>query len=304
MDYTGENAKGGASMKVKGALCIILSGVIFGLMPIAAKAIYANGGNSQLLTFLRYLFSLPLLWLLQRRETKAERLTGDQIRRLLLVASGYVVTPLLLFLSYNYIPSGLSTTLHFVYPVLVLVGCAALYRERILPRQALCCALCVAGVVCFYTPGGGISLFGVAVALLSGVFYAFYIICLAKCGLQAELTAFRLAFWLQAVGTLAAGVMCLFTGSLWVDMTPLGWGLCVLFSLVTLGGSLCFQVGTGLCGPQYASLLSTFEPLTSVVVGVAILHEALTLRSGVGIVCVLASVVLLTLGKNEAVEAA
>ena len=64
-------------MKVKGALCVILSGVIFCLMPIAAKAIYANGGNSQLLTFLRYLFSLPLLWLLQRREAKAEKLTGD-----------------------------------------------------------------------------------------------------------------------------------------------------------------------------------------------------------------------------------
>ena len=61
-------------MKLKGALCIILSGVIFGLMPIAAKAIYANGGNSQLLTFLRYLFSLPLLWLLRRREKHAEQL--------------------------------------------------------------------------------------------------------------------------------------------------------------------------------------------------------------------------------------
>lgn len=46
-------------------------------------------------------------------------------------------------------------------------------------------------------------------------------------------------------------------------------------------------------GPQMVSMVSTFEPLTSVLVGALVFREAMSYRSMVGVVCILAAVVLL-----------
>ena len=40
-------------------------------------------------------------------------------------------------------------------------------------------------------------------------------------------------------------------------------------------------------------MLSTFEPLTSVVIGILVYHEVLTVRLGIGIFCILLAVFLL-----------
>lgn len=45
-------------------------------------------------------------------------------------------------------------------------------------------------------------------------------------------------------------------------------------------------------------MLSTFEPLTSVVVGIIVYHETLTMRTAAGIVCILLAVYLLAAAKE------
>ncbi|QNL43983.1 DMT family transporter [Oscillibacter hominis] len=295
-------------MKAKGILYIILSGVIFGMMPIGAKVIYANGGNSYFLTLVRFSLSLLPLYLLDRMDCRRcgiegrTRLSRRQIGQLILLSAGFTATPAFLFLSYNYISSGLSTTLHFVYPVLVLVGCALFFREKIGRRELVCCALCMAGVLSFYTPGDSGNIFGVCIALLSGITYALYIIILAKSGLQMVLRRYQLTFCVQGAGAVALLVVSTAVGALHVHVTLLGWVLICFFTFGTTTATIFFQMGTKLCGPQYASLLSTFEPLTSVVAGVVLLHEGMTLRSGLGIACVLASVLLLAWKKGAKSE--
>ena len=48
-----------------------------------------------------------------------------------------------------------------------------------------------------------------------------------------------------------------------------------------------------------ASLLSTFEPLTGVVIGILVFHEALTVRIAAGIVLILLAAVLLVVSPGE-----
>ncbi|MBF1092788.1 MAG: EamA family transporter, partial [Solobacterium sp.] len=48
-------------------------------------------------------------------------------------------------------------------------------------------------------------------------------------------------------------------------------------------------------GGLKASLLSTFEPLTSLFIGVIVFHELLTVHQWIGIVLVLVSVILLVI---------
>lgn len=278
---------------------MILSAVLFGLNPLLAKTIYANGGNSLTLTFHRMLFGSAGLWVMHHFLTGGPiGITKKELKKLLICSLGYFTTPVLLFTSYNYLSSGMSTTIHFVYPVLVLLGCVLFYKEKLTPVKLICCALCMAGIICFYTPGGSVSLKGILIAFCSGATYAFYIIYLSNSGLQS-MPPYKLSFWLCLISAGAVGLFALALGQLTFALTPLGWGLSLLFAVICgCVASLAFQVGAKYVGPQNASLLSTFEPLTSVIVGVVVYSEALTARSVGGIVCILLAVVLLTV-KNK-----
>ena len=78
-------------------------------------------------------------------------------------------------------------------------------------------------------------------------------------------------------------------------MTPLGW-FCnlVVLMLFSQSASILFQIGVRIVGPQRASILSTFEPITSLSVGIAIYSEPFGLRTGLGVLAILAAVIILT----------
>lgn len=263
-------------------------------MPLAAKIIYSNGSNSLTLTFHRLLFSAPLLYVLFRRKTNESiKLNKAELRNMIILSIGYVSTPMLLLSSYNFTSSGTATTIHFIYPVLVLIGCAIFFKEKINRIRGISCILCMVGLITFYTPGDDMGFVGIILALLSGITYSFYIIYFSKSGLQ-HMNTFKVAFYLSSIGSLEVLVISIITKTLTFNLNALALALSIFFAFATSGiATLLFQAGTRIVGPQKASLLSTFEPLTSVIVGVMLLNENLSFISTIGIVCILVSVVLL-----------
>ena len=110
-----------------------------------------------------------------------------------------------------------ATTIHFVYPVLVILGCVIFYREAISRLKVVCVVLCTAGILLLYTPGGGVSLLGIALSFLSGVTYAFYAVYLSKSGLQ-KMGAFQLMFWLNLLATAYIGLFTAVSGTFTIDI--------------------------------------------------------------------------------------
>ena len=96
-------------------------------------------------------------------------------------------------------------------------------------------------------------------------------------------------------------VTCLASGQLALPRTVVGWLLSIIFAAAVNGGAvILFQRGTILIGGQRASVLSTFEPLTSVVVGYLVFSEPIGWQSGIGIILVLgASVLIAILGGDD-----
>jgi drug/metabolite transporter (DMT)-like permease len=222
---------------------------------------------------------------------------------MLLLSLGFGATPLLLFASYNSIASGMATTIHFVYPIFVLLGCVLFCREKLSQIKLLCVTLCTVGLLCFYTPGDAANLSGIVLAFLSGVTYAFYIIYLDRSGLSS-LAPFTLAFWLSLFTSADLALFLVLTDSFRFLMTPLGWGMSFGFALIfAVAASVSFQIGIKDVGAQRAAILSTFEPITSIVVGIAVFSEPFGLRTGAGVLLILAGVLLLTLFDPEKTQA-
>ena len=274
-------------MQARGIFLTVLSAVLYGLNPLFSKTINVGGCNSLTQTFARLAAGIVIFFILlvcsgSGSVREKLRLSRQELKDILICCIGYGLIGPLLFASYNYLASGLATTLHFVYPVLVVVACIAFRYERANRRKLVCCALCFAGILCFYTPGGDVSAYGVFLALASGVAWAYYIVHLNSSGL-VTMAPFKLAFWLCVFSAVLVGGITLAMGEFVWPSTAFTRGALALYCCVSTAASLLFQLGNRFIGAQSASMLSTFEPLTSVVIGILVYHEVLTVRLGIGI---------------------
>ena len=262
-------------------------------MPLMANYIYADGVNPFTLVFLRNLFSLVPLAILAYCQGGTLKLSLKLLPKISLISVlGCCATPILLFCSYQYIPSGTATVFHFAYPAFVVIGCIVFFREKVKVGNLLCLALCVAGISLFYTPGQPLDLTGSLLALASAVTFAAYVIILSRFD-RSNISAFLFTFYITAVSTVASFLVCIFTGSLALPNTLMGWGLCVLFSLlITTCAVVLFQQSAFLIGGQRTSILSTLEPITSLIIGVIVFHEALGLPVIIGSILVISASLL------------
>jgi len=281
---------------IKGYLSIIASAVIFGCMPLGAKLIYADGVNSLTLVFLRNALALPILALLGKRASGTLRLPKGAFKDIIVITFfGCCITPILLFSSYNHISSGTATVLHFIYPAATVLGGILFSHEKAQAGPLACILVCTLGISLFYDPGAPIDLYGSGLALLSGLTYATYIILLSHFK-HKEMSGFKFSFYTSAICSVSLLILCLLTGQLSLPSTLPVWGISFLFSFaVGVGAIVLFQRGTFLIGGQRAAILGTFEPITSLIVGVTVFHEQLYLRSLLGSVLVLTSTVMIAL---------
>ena len=279
--------------RTKGLLATMISAVFFGLIPLFVKTICAGGGNSVSAAFYRFFLSVPILYIYLKAQGISMRVTRTEFAKIALITIfGYGGTAVLLFSSYNFIPSGMSTTIHFMYPVFTILGCMIFFKEKVSPLKLLCVALCFGGILLFYNGESGGSVLGMALSFLSGVTYAFYTIYLEKSGLQ-KMENLKLIFYMNTVAAAMILVMALLTAQFTLRLTPLAWGTAVFFATATsLIGVLGYQIGVKCIGPQNAAILSTFEPITSVIVGVLVYREAFSARTLLGCLCVLSAVVI------------
>ena len=282
-----------ARAQAKGRLYIVLSAMIYGCMPLGASVLYAEGVTPMSLVLLRNALCLPLLALLAHRQGGLRISRGALGEVAVSSAVGACLTPVLLFTSYRYLASGMAAVFHFSYPVVVVLG-GFLLHEKIRRSAIFCTLLCTTGILLLFDPSGSVDPLGAAIALASGVAYAAYILLLAHFR-HREITGFRMSFYLALICSGCMLALCLVTRQLCVPQTARGWAAAFLFSLaLSVGAAVLFQQGTFLVGGERAAILSTLEPITSIFVGVLLLHETLTLRIALGSALTLAASTLIT----------
>lgn len=281
-----------------GYLCAAGSAVLYGLLPFLSVVFYGGGGSPLLLVALRFLLSSLFFLILSQVRKNSLRVGKGKIFQIFVLAQGYMLTNLLLSLSYEYIPTGMATAIHFIYPILVLLVCTVLFKERLTGTGILCALLGVAGVACFYTPQGTASVPGMIMALGSAFAYAFYVIFDDKAGLS-EMPPLSFGFYLSVFCGLEGILAASLSGEMSVNLSISAWlSVTAVAAGPTVLSVLLVQLGLARIGAGKVSFLSTFEPLTSAVLGIFLLDESVTLFTGLGIACILLSAVLLAAGKE------
>lgn len=260
----------------KGRLFLVLSAVVYGIIPTLSAFAYRGGVNGITLTFLRSALSLPVLYAVIRTDGRDLRLSGEHIKQMIILGVfGGAMPILLLYMSYQYIATGLATALHFVYPVIIVMLSSVLYRQR--PERIVVSAVVVvsAGVYMYAGAGTGANGTGVMLALLSGMFYAFYVIYIAWSGLD-RMDIVVVSFYVALITSIFTFIFGAAGGRLYFNISPLSW--CIVL-IISFASALCamplFQLGVRFAGAEEAGVFSCLEPVTSMILGALALGESM-----------------------------
>ncbi len=287
--------------KGKAILSVLLSASAFGLLPLFSTVAYANGFNTLTLNLFRSVFASGVLFVYMRLRRVDWRVDRRHYVALAKVSAIGSVAMLTLAASYKYTSTGLATLLHYVYPTAVMVGSILFYGEVFSLQRAYSLALSVAGLCLLIGSPSASSLNprGVALALVSGVSYGWSVLVLSYEGIN---TLDPLALtWGQAV---MRAVIFLFasilTGKMSLAFTWQGAVSVLLLAVIcnSVGGVL-LQIGLNVLNPTTATILSAFEPITSLIVGVVLLREEVTWQQLVGAAFILASMIIASFAERR-----
>lgn len=265
----------------------IITGITYGLNPLFGMPLMNNGAAIESILFFRYAFAVVILGVFLWLTKQSFRITAKQTAVLLVLGLLYTASSLFLFEAYNYIASGLATTLIFLYPVLVAVIMVFL---GVVPSWPVWLAIAATfGGVLIMTQGcGGESIdpVGVLLSLGSALVYALFIVIINRSKAIADISNSLLTFYALTVGAIV------FLGKIALSNTAITAGieggvawlnLIGLALLPTIVSTASLAIATRNIGATKASVLGVFEPITAILVGTVMFGEPLTTNIMLGI---------------------
>ena len=283
----------------KGITMTAAAGIIFGAFPIFTTLFVQFGGNVDAFNLYGFVLSVVFLAgyiLLTKRSFAVPK---KLVLWIVLAGVANVVTRILLTYSYQYLDVGIATTLHFLYPLFAAVLGVVCFREKMPLYKWIAFAVASLSVSMFATgvQAGG-QWIGIVLAATSGICFALYMLITEKADLT-QIDPVVFVFYVSAVST----VGCLFmgvSGSL-TESIPIK-ALIVLALCAIINNVLAFalqQQGVKHLGAAMTALFSLFEPIFSCVFGALFLQQAMSLKSGFGIVLILLSLAATVLLDNR-----
>ena len=279
------------SRRVLGVALALTSATCFGVMPILTKIVYDDGAGTLGVLSLRFTLASAVLYVLARlRREPLPR--GRQLRHLLLLGGiGYVAESLFYFSALERISAGLTSLLLYVYPALVVLLAALLLRHRPRPVALLCVGVATAGSALTIGPVVGGQTAGVLLGLGAAGSYALYVVLSARA--TAGLGPFAAAAVIMAACAAVYDVLALSTQAT-LPSAPSAWLALLGVALIgTVVAVAAFFGALALLGPSDTAVVSTIEPVVSVLAAFVVLGERLTVVQMLGGLLVLAAVVVL-----------
>lgn len=288
--------------KITGVTYAVVSSTTFGLIPLFTLSLVAVGVSSPTILCYRFMLAAVAMAIVMLLTRRSFRLAAHQVATVALLAILYATTAILLLESYMCIPSGVATTIHFLYPLVVTLAMSWIFKERMSPIIYIAVVLSICGVALLawgnHTDGDFRR--GVALALVTVITYAAYIIGVMR-SRAAQIDSIVLTFYVLAFGSLlffiyalvTSGIEPIHSWSSWRDLIMLAF-VCTVLSDYTL------ILAIKRIGSTRTSILGSMEPLTAVVVGVLYFGERMDAVSIAGIILIILAVIIVIVQSGSA----
>ena len=286
--------------KAKGYILGSIAAASYGMNPLFALPLYKAGMDPDSVLFFRYLFAIPLLGIMIKARGRSFKIQRKETFPLIIMGLLVALSSLTLFLSYNYMAAGIASTLLFVYPIMVALIMAMVFKEKLALQTIVCMLLALGGIGLLYKSedGSTLSLIGTLLVFASSLSYAIYIVGINQTSLK-NVATLKVTFYVLLFGLSLFVARLLYSGVL---NTPDQWylwaNLLALAVFPTAISFLCTTQAVQYIGSTPTAILGALEPVTAIFFGIAVFGESLTVRESFGLVMIIVAVTFVIAGGN------
>lgn len=293
-------------LRINGMFYAALSSASFGFSPLFSLGLLAAGlSNFDVLSY-RWLIAGIVLMIYAACKKKPLSLNSfDEAWKIILLSILRAITSITLLIGYANISSGISSTINFMYPVIVALCMMIFFGEKRTWVDFIAIAGSFFGVYLLASGDsiiveGGNTQLGLACSLISAFSFAAYYILIKQVKAD-KIEVVKFTTWIMMLSAFYFIICALiFDGRLtfindgksWMNILGLG-----LWS--TMVSNITGVKAIRRIGPTLTSILGALQPLTAVVLGVLFLNEHLYFRSVIGITCILISVSIIVMHQQN-----
>jgi len=291
----------------EGYIWILLAAAGFSAMPTMVKLTYLHSTFEPMdIAIWRFILAAPIMWalvLVARRSQRSAPAGGLPVTKMLVVGVIIAAAVLAAFFSLRRLPGSTYIVLFFTYPAIVAL-LSRLLGDTIHPRTWLALALALVGVALTVPDLSGDSrmdVIGLGLALLNAAIVAVYYLVTRRALAGVEDISRASAFMMTGALT----VMLLLIPLRGLQLPTNALTAFLLLGVAVFGTVLpVFAVNLALqrIGAAQASLVSTIEPIMSMIVSMLILGEVIFAVQWLGAALIVGSVIALQMRPRNRID--
>ncbi len=284
-----------------GYLAGIVSGITYGMNPLFGVPVINKGLDVNSLLFYRYGVATLLMLAFMLVAKKQIRINWKQFGLMTILGILFTGCSITLFEAYKYIPSGIATSILYVYPIMVAL-IMMFFKQYPTWQTWVSIFAGVAGAVLLSMNGGGgfIDWRGIALVVASGLCYTIFIVMVNLSKEVKAIPNLTLTFYCFFIGSLMLFALSGFGLHLNPVPDAVSWlnvlGLAVLPTAVA---TITLAASSKAVGATKTSVLGILEPLTAIVIGTLVFKEAFTLNVAIGVALILFAILFMILTEKK-----
>lgn len=284
--------------KLKGYLSGVIAAVAYGTNPLGALFLYEKGYNATSVIFFRFVFAVLILGIILLAQRENFKVSKFEFKILSALGVIFAASALTLYSSFNYMDSGIASTILFTYPIFVAIIMVVCFKEKTSWVSVFSIAISIFGICLLYKGEGGVrlSMLGIILVLVSSLTYSVYIVLVNRA--KIEMNPFKMTFYVMAIAGICIFVFSLFNEKNYIipidSFYSLSWFV-FLGIVPTIIAMTFLNIAIPKIGSVPTAIMGALEPATAVVISVVVFNGVLTARLLTGIFLILIAVILITL---------
>jgi drug/metabolite transporter (DMT)-like permease len=276
---------------------VALSGITFGTIGYSGTYLLSIGMSvSQMLFWRFFIPAFALFFLLKGQLSKgqfASRKIKAFVSCFLLGAATYSVSTSCFFSAIPYIGSGIAMVMFYAFPILVALLNWLIDGKKLSLLESIAIAMMIPGIILLADVNAlQLNTYGILLGVGSAFFYGIYFYASKKTG--ENLPPILASFAVCLGNAVFFATLCLLNNELSLPQTRMVWMQCLGFGIIgTLLPLWLLFVGLKTVPVTKAALISILEPITTVIIGVIVLEEKLSLSQTLGVVLMLLAVMMI-----------
>lgn len=280
--------------KIIGIILIAISAASFGTLAIFGRFAYNDGMDTFTVLFLRFGISAVIMTtivILRRESFPRGRILAQLVG---MGALGYVGQSFMYMTAINYASAGLVALLLYLYPFFVTILSTIFLHEKVTRIKIIALLLALTGTTLTVGPVSG-QIIGAMMAITAALIYSIYII--VGTNVMKYVSAVQSSTVIFTSAGAVFGLLAFANGTHF-PMSNAGWlAILAIIVISTIIPVVTFLTGLEMIGPINAAMLSTLEPVVTVLLAAWLFGEKLGTVVMFGGGLILIAVVLLT--QNE-----